>query len=129
MKNLVWLNDYNLIFDYKNSEKIFIFSPEYLELISTQRLRMIYQILCSKKIKIFKGDYYKIIKNMMNNNSFCKIIIPTCPDAEILKNVIDLKNHYDVEMFKTDAVMFEHVKSKRFFEFWNLIKNDITYKD
>jgi hypothetical protein len=129
MRNLVWLNDYNLNFDYLNSEKIFIFSQEYLELISGHRLRIIYQELCRKKIRIFKGDYCKTIKHIMSNNSFNKIIIPSCPDAKILKNAIDLKKIYNIEIFKTDAVMFDDIKSKRFFEFWNLIKNDITCKE
>jgi hypothetical protein len=129
MKNLIWINDYNLSFDYKNSEKIFIFSPEYLELISVQRLRIIYQELCRKKIRIFKGEYFQTIKHIVVEENFSKIIIPSCPDAKILKNVIDLKKSYDVGVIKTDAVMFDYVNSKRFFEFWNLIKNNITSKN
>ena len=129
MKNLIWLNDYNLSFDYKNSEKIFIFSKEYLELISAQRLRIIYQELCKRKVRIFKGEYFQTIKQIAIEENFNKVIIPNCPDSKILKTFSTLKKEFDVELFQSNAVMFSNIKSNSFFRFWNLIKNNIISKD
>lgn len=128
MKNLLWLNDYNLNFDYKNSEKIFIFSEDYVNLISPQRLKIIYKYLCQRKVRIFKGGYYKIIEKTMTREGFDRIVVPNCSDAKILKTVNELKQKHDVKIFQSSAVMFSDVKSSSFFKFWNLIKNDIGFE-
>lgn len=125
MKNLLWLNDYNLNFDYQDSEKIFIFSNEYLDLISPQRLKIIYQTLCQKQVRIYRGNYRKTISTLANEKNFDKIIIPNCPDSKILKTANDLKKKYHVTISKSNAVAFSEVKSERFFKFWNLIKNNL----
>tara|TARA_Y100000389_G_scaffold203036_1_gene250183 strand:- start:2675 stop:3064 length:390 start_codon:yes stop_codon:yes gene_type:complete len=128
MKNLLWLNDYNLNFDYKNSEKIFIFSEDYVNLISPQRLKIVYKYLCQRKVRIFKGDYCKIIEKTMIEEDFDRIIVPNCSDAKILKTANELKQRHDVKIFQSSAVMFSDVKSSSFFKFWNLIKNDIGFE-
>tara|TARA_Y100000389_G_C17470860_1_gene530597 strand:- start:1445 stop:1822 length:378 start_codon:yes stop_codon:yes gene_type:complete len=125
MKNLLWLNDYNLNFDYQDSEKIFIFSKEYLDLISPLRLKIIYQTLCQKQVRIFRGNYHETISTLINEQNFDEIIIPDCPDSKILKTASELKKKYHVTISKSNAVAFREVKSQRFFKFWNLIKNNL----
>ena len=127
MKKLLWINDYNLEYQKDNhyDEKIFIFSKQYLELISPQRLKLIYQQLIKHKIRIFKGEYIEILEYLLTHNNYDKILIPTTIEREIINAAKILAKSYSVEYVDNDALLFSQYPQKRFFKFWHIIKNKI----
>jgi len=127
MKKLLWINDYNLEYqkDNHDDEKIFIFSKQYLGLIAPNRLKLIYQQFIANKIRVFKGEYIEILKYLLTNNRYNKIIIPTTIEQEIINAQKILSKSYSIEYVDNEALLFSQYPEKRFFKFWNIIKNKI----
>lgn len=127
MKKLIWINDYNLAYQKNNhdDDKIFIFSKEYLELIAPMRLKLIYQELIANKVRIFKGEYFAILQYLFINNNYDKIIIPITIEEEIINIAKILKKSYPIEYIDNEALLFSQYSEKRFFKFWQIIKNKI----
>ena len=124
MKNLIWINDYNLNFDY-DGEKIFIFEPEYLKLLAPKRLKLIYKYLVKNNIRIFQGEYLEVINNLLARNLYRQIIIPQTVDHKIIEHGKILAQNYQVKYIATDAILYEDCYSRRFFKFWNKIKDKL----
>ena len=124
MKDLIWINDYNLNFDY-DGEKIFIFEPEYLKLLAPKRLKLIYKYLVKNNIRIFQGEYLEVINNLLARNLYKQIIIPQTVDHKIIEHGKILAQNYQVKYIGTDAILYEDCYSRRFFKFWNKIKDKL----
>jgi hypothetical protein len=126
MKNIVWINDYNMNFmKNDNQDKIFIFSKKYIANLSYLRLEMIYNKLMNNNIQIFKGEYEEVINNLYSSCNIKEFIVPNTLEREINNSISKLDKQISFRIIKTDAILFKELSERKYFKFWNKIKSNI----
>ena len=89
------------------------------------RLQFIYETMSSLPFDIYEGETTEVITKLIDKYQANKILIPQTPNRLIKENMKALSSSVEINYINDDAFVTNsnHIVEKRFFKFWNKIKN------
>ena len=89
------------------------------------RLQFIYEAMSSLPFDIYDGDTVDVISTLIDQYEAKKLLIPQTPNGLIKDNMNALTHKIKINYINDDPFIkhSSHIVEKRFFKFWNKIKN------